>query len=249
MKQSEARKRTHWSDRMTPARTWGAASVVAGLFLAAGWLAAQQQTYYFASSDYDYGTFYDYDMPEQSAWDQEKADSERRRQDRLASKRASQDQARAERAERDAAKQQDLDSRKDELRAVPGSGSPMVFGYENPTVDQLIDSRVYAREQARRAADAAPSLPKGAAPAAGLTAVGVGNTTYYYGDGQFYLLEGETRKPVEAPVSAMVFSVPDDSKKVAVEGATLYEVKGAYYQRVMFAGRVMYEVVPKPEGA
>lgn len=219
------------------------------LLAALGLLVAQQATYYFATTDENYGSFSNYDNVEQSAWDQEKAATEQRRQEKLARKNEDRERARAERAASDAAKQADLDSRKDELRAVPGSGTPMVFGYENATVDSLIDSHVYAREQARRSAEAGAGLPPGAAPAAGLTAVGVGAQTYYYGDGQFYILEGETRKPVPAPVTAMVFSIPDDSQSKTVDGTTFYECNGAWYQRSMFAGRVMYEVVEKPAGA
>lgn len=159
-----------------------------------------------------------------------------------------------EREERNARLEQERRERMDRiatLRADPEASRPQVYyAADNPSADEAVTAYfVYHQRKEAPAitrANSPDAAPRAPAPAAGLTAIGVGEWTYYYKDGEFYTLEGETLSPITAPVGALVFSLPAERKAVAGGERPVYECRGAFYQYTFVGDRGMYEVVPPP---
>lgn len=137
------------------------------------------------------------------------------------------------------------------LRADPEASRPKVYGFENPSIDEATTAYFlyHQRSESKTITRANPALAAsriGPAPAAGLTAVGVDDWTYYYKDGRFFTLEGETLTEVSAPIGALVFSLPRDRELAIAGEQPIYQCNGAYYQYTFVGNTPMYEVVEQP---
>jgi len=74
----------------------------------------------------------------------------------------------------------------------------------------------------------------------------VNSEPYYYYGGAFYEAIPEQYEVVNAPVSAVVSSLPDGTNTVVKSGATYFEYGQTYYKAESSGGSVVYEVVPTP---
>lgn len=69
----------------------------------------------------------------------------------------------------------------------------------------------------------------------------VGDTTYYYAGGAFYVQQADgTYIVVAAPIGVTVSTLPPDATPVTMSGITCYQSAGAFYEPVMANGVTVY---------
>jgi len=73
----------------------------------------------------------------------------------------------------------------------------------------------------------------------------VNDEYYFYSDGEFFVENGDSLLTVDAPKGALLFELPDGTTTKSDGGKNYYEYKGVRYQRVMKAGKALFEVVGK----
>ena len=79
----------------------------------------------------------------------------------------------------------------------------------------------------------------------GVETVVVGDATYYYAGGAFYLQQADGSYAVVAPpIGVIVSTLPPDATPVVINGATCYQSDGAYYEPVMENGVTAYQTIP-----
>ena len=83
-----------------------------------------------------------------------------------------------------------------------------------------------------------PSLPQDA------VSQQVGDDTYYYFGGVFYIQVENGYQVVKAPPGAIVHNLPDGATTVNADGVTYLQYNGDYYQPIQDTdGQPAYEVV------
>jgi hypothetical protein len=79
----------------------------------------------------------------------------------------------------------------------------------------------------------------------GVETVVVGDTTYYYAGGAFYLQQSDGSYAVVAPpIGVIVSTLPPDATPVVINGITCYQSDGADYEPVMENGVTAYQTIP-----
>ena len=76
----------------------------------------------------------------------------------------------------------------------------------------------------------------------GSVAIGVGEETYYFDKGNFYLMVMRLQKyvMVPPPIGAIVSSIPETYQLMLIEGASYYLYNGVFYKRVLEGFKVIY---------
>ena len=83
-----------------------------------------------------------------------------------------------------------------------------------------------------------PSLPPDA------TSQQLGDDTFYYYGGVFYIQVSNGYQVVRAPAGAIVYTLPDGATSVNADGITYLQYNGDYYQPIQDDdGKAAYEVV------
>ena len=218
------------------------AVLAAGLaFLPVG---APGQDYYYSEAPNGYGSFGGAIGPgTASPTDAAQAAVYQRRRDRAQSSREARE-ARQQQQQDEAA-----DRRANAYQPPPKEDPGLsLFGYQ-PTSTEDIAGEMIAANQ-RRARSGAGSKSPIRKPPPGMTPIGVGDSLYYYKDGEFYVLN-KNQQPfrVVAPLGATVFDLPADAQTFSSDGKTYFKYKNAYYTRALLMGQVIYEVVEPPANA
>ena len=65
---------------------------------------------------------------------------------------------------------------------------------------------------------------------------------YYYQDGVFYTLKNGEYCVIEAPIGALVESIPDDYDEIELGGKTYYQVEDTLYKPTIINGKLHFEV-------
>jgi len=91
--------------------------------------------------------------------------------------------------------------------------------------------------QAPPAGALVPSLPQGNTP------IQVGDDTYYYFGGVFFLPGQNGYQVVQAPAGAIVYNLPEGCAQIKAGDLTYLQYNGDYYLPVQVDGRPAYEVV------
>ena len=71
----------------------------------------------------------------------------------------------------------------------------------------------------------------------------VGNDTYFYYGGVFYIYTGSGYQVVAAPIGAVVTQIPDGAVQQDIDGQTYLVYNNTYYQPITQDGQDAYEVV------
>ena len=67
---------------------------------------------------------------------------------------------------------------------------------------------------------------------------------YYYQNGVFYVLDADGQyRVILPPAGAIVEELPDDMKKIRLDGEVYYQVDDTIYQQVKIDGLKYYEVL------
>jgi hypothetical protein len=74
----------------------------------------------------------------------------------------------------------------------------------------------------------------------------VNSEPYYYYGGAFYEATSDQYAVVDAPVGAVVSSLPDGTNTVVKSGETYFEYGQTYYKAESSGGGVVYKVVQTP---
>jgi hypothetical protein len=129
---------------------------------------------------------------------------------------------------------------------VPKPSTPSTLIVRGPdsqvTVDRVMSSVVSS--QASRSA-----VPVEAPPLSveGKSLIMSHDEFYYYGDGIFYILNGDELAEVPAPDGALVEKLPAGFEVLETASGRLYKSNGTYYQRVMVSGFASFKVVTAPK--
>jgi hypothetical protein len=71
----------------------------------------------------------------------------------------------------------------------------------------------------------------------------VGDDTYYYWGGVFYLAVQNGYQVVQAPAGAIVYNLPEGCTRIKAGNITYLQYNGDYYLPVRIEGQPAYEVV------
>lgn len=178
-------------------------------------------------------------------YDKSTVESERRRQERLRDE---------DRARQDRIVNQMLAERAEDRREARAYRPPpaedyeiAIHGYGEQSFESVVDSTLARNQSEARSANFQPTPTPEAVQ--GMTLIGVGDDQYYYVEGRFYVLDADDNvEEVEAPEGAMVFSLPKDRETLKAGGLTYYVYNDTYYTRLQVMGRLVYKVMPNPEG-
>ena len=69
------------------------------------------------------------------------------------------------------------------------------------------------------------------------------NYNYYNAQGAFYVQINNEYEVVEPEIGTIVYKLPDDYEKVAIDGMEYYEYASILYEKVQINGTRAYEVV------
>ena len=75
------------------------------------------------------------------------------------------------------------------------------------------------------------------------------NEEYYYSDGVFYTIKGNSYQTIVPPAGALVDELPDDYDTIVFGGAEYYRVDDTVYRMVMVGGRPCLEVLGQMYGS
>ena len=75
------------------------------------------------------------------------------------------------------------------------------------------------------------------------------NEEYYYSDGVFYTVKGNSYQTIVPPAGALVDELPDDYDTIVFGGAEYYRVDDTVYRMVMVGGRPCLEVLGQMYGS
>jgi hypothetical protein len=71
----------------------------------------------------------------------------------------------------------------------------------------------------------------------------IGNRSYFYFEGVYYITAGDGYVVETPPVGAIVYALPADYERVEVNGELYYEYNGILYSKVNYQGDRAYQVV------
>lgn len=69
------------------------------------------------------------------------------------------------------------------------------------------------------------------------------NTSYYYQDGVFYVLENNHYVVIEPPIGALITELPEDYEELIIDGTTYYRVEDTLYKVTVIDGALYFEVM------
>ena len=216
--------------------------LLAAALLAASSLATPlhaQQVFYSGPSN-SYGSTSTTPASTYSARD---ADYERRQQQKEADRRAVKERQRQDSADR---LQRARDEHEPYVAKAPVNNGIITdnMNVSAPTLGQVSDSIFATQSAATAQAMARASAPRNVP---GMMLVIVGEETYYYGDGVFYIDNGGDLAEVPAPEGALIMKLPSGFRTVTgPDGKRLYVVGETVFERVMVYGKAAFRVVSVP---
>lgn len=82
----------------------------------------------------------------------------------------------------------------------------------------------------------------------GYVSLRIGPKPYFYAHGVYYINTAKSYEVVEAPLEAIVPTLPEESEKVEIDGEVYYECYGTLYQVVRTPDGKAFQVVGHIEG-
>src|SRR5690606_36762532 len=138
-----------------------------------------------------------------------------------------------------AAKEQRRRDAKVEYDPKAPEQTALIVNYDNQSVtaDRMVDSMDESQNTAPQAQVTSPPAKEG------FRLVVVGEDSYYYMDGVFFIDMGGLMAEVPAPSGALVTKLPPGFQVRDIDAGRFYVSKDTWYERVMVSGTAVFKVV------